>query len=91
MPGTTSWSAGSDLNRTFSSSQVSLLGWEGKANLKLGIVEVGGGGSEIEETGVQRGLGKAKEMYQMVKFIKEKLLKWFNIKRLKNRSSFKRR
>lgn len=57
---------GSDPGSTFS-SQASLPSWEGESNLKLGIAEVGGGGSEMEEAGVQRGLGMGKEMYEMVK------------------------
>ena len=55
---------------TLSSSRASLLSWEGASDLKLGIMEVGSGGPEMEEAGVQRGLGKGKEMYKMVKFIK---------------------
>lgn len=49
---------------------MSLLGWEGESKLKLGIVDVGGEHPEMEEKGVQGGLGKVKKMYKMVKFIK---------------------
>lgn len=45
----------------------------GESNLMLGIVEVGGGSSEMEEAGGQRGLDKGKEMYKMVKYIKLKI------------------
>lgn len=66
MPRTRIQNIGSDPSSTFS-SQASLSRWEGESNLKLGIAEVGGGGSEMEEVGVQRGLGRGKEMYKMVK------------------------
>lgn len=66
VPRTRTQNIGSDPGSTFS-SQASLPSWEGESNLKLGIAEVGGGGSEMEEAGVQRGLGMGKEMYEMVK------------------------
>lgn len=70
VPRTSSLSC--DTSRTFS-YQESLSLPMGESNLMLGIVEVGGGSSEMEEAGAQRGLDKGKEMYKMVKYIKLKI------------------
>ena len=44
----------------------------GDSNLMLGLVEVEGGSSEMEEAGGERGSDKGKEIYKMVKCIKLK-------------------
>lgn len=70
MPTTRTPSVSFDPSRTVSSSQVACLtGWMGESHLRLGIVEVGSGSSEMEKVGGQRGLQKDKETYRMVHFV----------------------